>query len=149
MVALALFSIPICIADWRYRRIPNIYIIFLAYPILIERVLFGVHSISIVAWACLFAVMAWVFLRVGMGDIKLFLLVVLALNFDGMSSLLVFLVCIYFCSLAQIALMSGINFRIPRSVPLAYAIFIGTGLYLGVKNSTYLQEYADALVNSW
>lgn len=149
MLAIAIFSIPICLADWRYRRIPNIYIIFLAYSIALERVFFGLHSISIVAWACLFAVMAWVFLRVGMGDVKLFLLAVLALNLHGISSLFVFLICIYCSALAQIALMSGINFRIPRSVPLAFAIFIGTGLYLGAKNSTNLQEYADALVNSW
>ena len=44
MVALALFSIPICIADWRYRRIPNIYIILLAYSIVVERILFGVDA---------------------------------------------------------------------------------------------------------
>lgn len=136
-------------ADWRYHRIPNIYIMFLTYSIVVERVIFGVHSITVIVWACFFALVASVFLRVGMGDIKLFLLVALALNFHGISSLLVFLTCIYFCSLAQIVLMSGINFRIPRSVPLAFAIFIGTGLYLGTKDSTYLQEYADALVNSW
>ena len=118
MLALALFSIPVCFADWRYRRIPNIYLIFLAYSIVIERIFFGVNSISVVVWACLIAVMAYLLLRMGMGDVKLFLLAVLALDIDGVSSLLVFLTCIYVCSLAQIALMSGINFRIPRSVPL-------------------------------
>lgn len=149
MAALALFVIPMCFTDWRYRRIPNIYLIFLAYFILVERAFFGVLSISVVAWACLIAMAGNLLLKIGMGDVKLILLSVLALNIDTLSNLLVFLSCMYVCSLAQIALMSGIKLRIPRSVPLAFAIFMGTALYLGAKNSTYLQEYADAVVNSW
>ncbi len=149
MAALALFAIPMCFADWRYRRIPNIYLIFLAYSIFIERTLFGVVSISVLAWACLIAVVANLLLKIGMGDVKLLLLAVLALDVDKISNLLVFLTCVYVCSLAQIALMLGIKLRIPQSVPLAFAIFIGTALYLGAKDTAYLQEYADALVNSW
>jgi hypothetical protein len=44
MLALALFALPIMCADWRYRRIPNIYLIFVMYWVGAERIVSGIAS---------------------------------------------------------------------------------------------------------
>lgn len=84
-----------------------------------------------------------------MGDAKLLVLTVLALDLGQIYELLALVTCMYIASIVQIMIIGAMNARIPTSIPLASAIFIGTALYLGTNVSTTLQEYAYAVVNSW
>jgi len=144
-----IFALPMCIADWRNRRIPNIYLIFLAYLIGLQTLFFGVKSLPVQGATILIAIFSVIFLKIGMGDAKLLVLTVLALDLGGNFELLALVACMYCASILQIMIVWMINRRIPSSIPLAFAIFIGTGLYLGTSVSTSLQEYAHAMVNSW
>ena len=149
MTALWIFALPICIADWSTRKIPNIYLIFLAFLIYIQLLFFGVKSLPVQGLAFLLAIFSVIFLKIGMGDAKLLVLTVLALDLGATYELLALVSCMYLASIAQIMIVGAFNRRIPSSIPLASAIFIGTALYLGTNMSTTLQEYAHAVVNSW
>ena len=149
MSALWIFAFPICIADWRVRKIPNIYLIFLAYVIYIQLLFFGVGSLAVQGVVCVIALFSVIFLKIGMGDAKLLVLTVLALDLGQIYELLALVTCMYIASILQIMIIGAMNRRIPSSIPLASAIFIGTALYLGTNVSTTLQEYVHAVVNSW
>lgn len=149
MTALWIFALPICIADWRVRKIPNIYLIFLAYVIYIQLLFYGVRSLAVQGVVCVIALFSVIFLKIGMGDAKLLVLTVLALDLGQIYELLALVTCMYIASILQIMIIGAMNRRIPSSIPLASAIFIGTALYLGTNVSTTLQEYVHAVVNSW
>lgn len=149
MTALWIFALPICIADWRVRKIPNIYLIFLAYVIFIQLLFYGVRSLAVQGVVCVIALFSVIFLKIGMGDAKLLVLTVLALDLGQIYELLALVTCIYIASILQIMIIGAMNRRIPSSIPLAGAIFMGTALYLGTNVSTTLQEYVHAVVNSW
>jgi xanthine/uracil permease len=55
----------------------------------------------------------------------------------------------YLSAVLQIIVIWRSTQSIPRSIPLAFAIIFGTMLYLAAARAPSLQEYADALVNSW
>ena len=148
MLALAIFAIPICISDWRNRRIPNIYLIFMLYLILALRLFFPLKSIAVISGTALCAVLLC---KVGMGagDAKLLVITALALNLPNFAALLLLATCMYVTAILQIILMWLYSAQLPKSIPLAFAIFSGSALYLAAGMSTSLRQYADALVNSW
>lgn len=148
MVGLIIFSIPICVADWRYRKIPNIYIEIICYEVIFERVIFGIASIPTQLVTFLITCIG-LLARMGMGDAKLFLIASLALNLTGLAQLGFLVMTIYIMAIAQVLLMWAHSRAIPHSIPMALAIFIGTALYLAACMRPTLQEYANALVNSW
>ena len=149
MTALWIFALPICIADFRVRKIPNIYIIFLAYLIGVQILFSGVKSLPVQGVVFVFAMFSVIFLKIGMGDAKLLVLTVLGLDLGGIYELFALVACMYIATMVQIMIIWVINHRLPSSIPLASAIFIGTALYLGTNVSTTLQEYVHAVVNSW
>ncbi|MDA2963448.1 MAG: prepilin peptidase [Actinomycetota bacterium] len=149
MIVVALFVLPILIADWRYRRIPNIYIIYITYWIIFMRIITGIASPITIALALAISTICVATMKMGIGDAKLLSIISLALNLSNISELLTLIICIYLAAVAQIILSSLHRRRIPASIPLAFAIFFGTGLYLAAGSSPSLQQYADALVNSW
>ena len=148
MFVLALFALPICISDLRYRRIPNIYLLFMLYPIALMHIFAGTQSISVIFVTTLVAALLS---RVGMGagDAKLFVLVALALNLGNFVALLLLATGTYVAAIVQLVSMWRISTRLPKNIPLAPAIFLGSALYLAASTSTTLRQYADALVNSW
>ena len=149
MIALLLLSIPICIADITYHRIPNIYLVAALYVIALERVFLGVVSIELVAVAVVVMLALHVVIKIGMGDVKLIVLIVLGCNCDGLDDFLRLIVAIcLFASLAGIMELLRKGDR-KGSIALAPSIFLGTCLYLCARSSSFLQEYADALVNNW
>ena len=148
MVGLILFAIPVCIADWQYRRIPNIYCALIGYGVIFERIIFGIASIPTQLTALLIAGIA-LSLRMGMGDAKLFVIAALALNLNGLGQLGLLVIAIYIMAISQVLLVWGHSRAIPHSIPMALAIFSGTALYLAACIQPTLQEYANALVNSW
>ena len=138
MLALAIFAIPICISDWRYRRIPNIYLIFMLYLILALRLFLPVKSIAVISGTALCAVLLC---KVGMGagDAKLLVITALALNLPNFGALLLLATCMYVAAILQIILMWLYSAQLPKSIPLAFAIFSGSILYLAAGTSTSLR----------
>ncbi|TRZ56220.1 MAG: hypothetical protein D4S00_05265 [Streptomycetaceae bacterium] len=148
MVGLILFAIPICIADWQYRRIPNIYCALIGYGVVFERLIFGIASLSTQLTALLIAGIGLA-LRMGMGDAKLFVITVLATNLVDLAALGYLVISIYIVAIAHVLLVWAHSRAIPHSIPMAFSIFLGSALYLAARSHPFLQEYADALVNSW
>lgn len=148
MLVLAIFAIPICISDWRNRRIPNIYLIFMLYLILATRLFIPVKSIAVISVAALCAVLLLI-AGIGAGDAKLLIISALALNLSSFGGLLLLATSIYIGAIFQVILMWLFSAHLPKSIPLAFAIFSGSGFYLAANMSTSLRQYADALVNSW
>lgn len=148
MFVLAIFAIPICVSDWRYRRIPNIYLIFMLYLILALRLFLPLKSIAVISGTALCAVLLYK-VGLGAGDAKLLVITALALNLPNFGALLLLATCMYVAAILQIILMWLHAAQLPKSIPLAFAIFSGSVLYLAAGMSTSLRQYADALVNSW
>ena len=149
MIAVFIFSIPILFADWQYRRIPNIYLLFTLYWVVTTRIIFGIASIPTFAFSVALTAFAVVILRMGTGDAKLILTICLALNVASTGDVLFLYACMYLAAVMQIIVIWGSTQSIPRSIPLAFAILFGTVLYLAATSAPSLQQYADALVNSW
>ena len=148
MFALALFALPIMCADWRYRRIPNIYLIFIMYWVGAIRIIYGIASLQVISLAIAASILGVLVLRMGIGDAKLFIVISLAINLPTIDSLVFLITCIYLGALLQIIMTWGLKSVIPRSIPMAFAIFFGSALYLAARGGPSLQQYADALVNS-
>jgi len=145
---LALFALPICISDWRYHRIPNIYLLLMLYAIAVMHFFVGTRSITVIIAATMFAILfSW--LGMGAGDAKLFVIIALALNLASFGELLLLATSTYVATIVQLVFTWRISRRLPKKLPLALAIFLGSALYLGASTSTSLRQYADALVNSW
>ena len=149
MFALALFALPIMCADWRYRKIPNIYLIFIMYWVGALRIISGIASLEVLSIAIAASILGVLVLRMGIGDAKLFIVISLAINLPTIDSLVFLITFIYLGAVLQIILIWGLKSVIPRSIPLAFAIFFGSALYLAASGGASLQQYADALVNSW
>ena len=149
MFALALFALPIMCADWRYRRIPNIYLIFIMYWVGAIRIIYGIASLQVISLAIAASILGVLVLRMGIGDAKLFIVISLAINLPTIDSLVFLITCIYLGALLQIIMTWGLKSLIPRSIPMAFSIFFGSALYLAARGGPSLQQYADALVNSW
>jgi Flp pilus assembly protein protease CpaA len=149
MLALVLFALPIMCADWRYRKIPNIYLIFIMYWVGAERILSGIAAPHVLLLAIVASILGVLVLRMGIGDAKLLIAISLAINLPTLDSLVFLISCIYLCAVLQIIMTWGLKSAIPRSIPLAFAIFFGSALYLSARGGASLQQYADALVNSW
>lgn len=149
MFALALFALPIMCADWRYRKIPNIYLIFIMYWVGAIRIISGIASLQVISLAIAASVLGALVLRMGIGDAKLFIVISLAINLPTIDSLVFLITCIYLAAVLQIIMTWGLKSVIPRSIPMAFAIFFGSALYLAARGGPSLQQYADALVNSW
>ena len=149
MFALTLFALPIMCADWRYRRIPNIYLIFMMYWVGAIRIISGIASLQVISLAIAASILGVLVLRMGIGDAKLFIVISLAINLPTIDSLVFLITCIYLGALLQIIMTWGLKSVIPRSIPMAFSIFFGSALYLAARGGPSLQQYADALVNSW
>ncbi len=149
MFVVALFALPIAISDWCYRRIPNIYLIFMGYLLFLTRTVTGLASLKVLIVASFAVILLTLLSRMGAGDAKLLIVELVALNPANYGELLTFAICLYVGALIQITLMVLLVGSLPRSIPLAVGIFIGTALYLAANSAQFLQQYADALVNSW
>jgi Flp pilus assembly protein protease CpaA len=148
MFVLAIFAIPICLSDWRTRRIPNIYLFYMLYLIFAVRLFLPVKSIMVIIVTAVLVILLSL-TGMGAGDAKLIVITVLALNLSNFASLSILAGSIYIAAVVQIILIWLYSAQIPKSIPLAVAIFCGSALYLAACSSPSLRQYADALVNSW
>ena len=149
MLAITLFSLPIALCDWKYRRIPNIYLLFIFYWVTTTRIVSGINSPAIIGVAILLCFLAVLFFGLGMGDAKFIMLLCLALNLSQTTQLMVLIFSIYLAATIGISITWLTTRRIPDSYPMAVPIIVGATLYLAASMWLPLQQYADALVNSW
>jgi len=149
MFAIAVFALPIALSDWKYRRIPNIYLLFISYWITATRIVSGINSPTTIGVAILLCCLAVVLFGLGMGDAKFFTLLCLALNLSQTTQLMVLIFYIYFAATVGISITWLTTRRFPVSYPMAAPIIAGATLYLAASMWLPLQQYADALVNSW
>lgn len=149
MIAVFAFALPILIADWRYRRIPNIYLIIIFYWVAAIRITSGIASVKALALCSALTAVAVMVMKMGIGDAKLIITISLALNVARTADVAFLFICMYLSAVLQIIVIWGSTQSIPRSIPLAFAIIFGAMLYLAAARAPSLQEYADALVNRW
>lgn len=124
----ALFLLPVAIADLSQQIIPNIYLEILSAFMVIAFIMNGLPSSSLLFIVGLFSVVLLV-LKVGMGDIKL--LAILMLTFE--LHLISYLVLVLVIAAVHIVISSVRNRAIPRSIPMAPAIFLGFITYMASR----------------
>ena len=149
MIAVFVLALPILLADWRYRKIPNIYLIIILYRVAALRIISGIASMRALVFCLALTAVAVMIMKMGIGDAKLIITISLALNLASTADVAQLFIWMYLSAILQIIVIWGSTQSIPHSIPLAFAIFLGTMLYLAATRAPSLQEYADALVNSW
>ena len=130
--ALFLVSVPICIADMKEHKIPNIYLsvmLLLTIPLLI------INGLGDLTQLCLFLV-ALVVLHLfgmGMGDVKLLFIIGAALNSSGIYGYFSYASYILLCAALHLISLRLIKRSTPDQMPLAPSIFMGLFLYLATR----------------
>lgn len=130
--ALFLVSVPICIADMKEHKIPNIYLsvmLLLTIPLLI------INGLGDLTQLCLFLV-ALVVLHLfgmGMGDVKLLFIIGVALNSLGFYGYFSYASYILLCATLHLISLRLIKRSTPDQMPLAPSIFMGLFLYLATR----------------
>jgi len=129
---LLIASLPISLADIKTLTIPNVYLWWLSLICAPYLLLHGLGPITnLVGVILILTVLS--FLGLGMGDVKLLLIISLLLNTDIATdfSLLALLILL---SAGSYAIVQGLwNRRFPHTIPLAPSIFAGVALYLATS----------------
>lgn len=130
--AVLLISVPICIADLREHKIPNIYlfgILLFTTPLLI------INGLGEITQLCnyLVALVVLHFFGIGMGDVKLLILIGLFLNSVGLYGYLSLTMYILLCAALHLVSLRLIKRSTSELLPLAPSIFMGLFLYLATR----------------
>ena len=131
-LALFLMSIPICIADLKEHKIPNIYLsvmLLLTIPLLI------INGLGDLTQLCVYLVALFVLhlFGMGMGDVKLLSIIGAALNSLGFYGYFSLASCILLCAALYLISLRLIKRSTPDQMPLAPSIFMGLFLYLATR----------------
>ncbi len=129
---LFLMSIPICIADLKEHKIPNIYLsvmLLLTIPLLI------INGLGDLTQLCIYLVALFVLhlFGMGMGDVKLLSIIGAALNSLGFYGYFSLASCILLCAALYLISLRLIKRSTPDQMPLAPSIFMGLFLYLATR----------------
>lgn len=130
--ALFLVSVPICIADLKEHKIPNIYLsvmLLLTIPLLI------INGLGDLTQLCVYLVVLVVLhlFGMGMGDVKLLSIIGAALNSLGFYEYFSLASCILLCAALYLISLRLIKRSTPDQMPLAPSIFMGLFLYLATR----------------
>jgi Flp pilus assembly protein protease CpaA len=125
-------AVPISLADIKTFTIPNVYLWWLSLTCAPYLLLHGLGPITNLVFVVLILI-ALSFLGLGMGDVKLIVIICLLLNSDKAAdfSLLALLILLSAGSYAIIEALR--NHRFPHTIPLAPSIFAGMALYLATS----------------
>ena len=129
---LFLMSIPICIADLKEHKIPNIYLsvmLLLTIPLLIIN---GLGDLTQLFVYLVVLVVLHLF-GMGMGDVKLLSIIGAALNSLGFYGYFSLACCILLCAALYLISLRLIKRSTPDQMPLAPSIFMGLFLYLATR----------------
>jgi Flp pilus assembly protein protease CpaA len=131
-LALFLMSIPICIADLKEHKIPNIYLsvmLVLLSPLLITNGLGDLTQLCVY----LVALVVLHLFGMGMGDVKLLSIIGAALNSLGFYGYFSLASCILLYAALYLISLRLIKRSTPDQMPLAPSIFMGLFLYLATR----------------
>jgi Flp pilus assembly protein protease CpaA len=124
-----LLALPICLADLKDFRIPNVYLLLLSLLSLPIVLVNGVGRLSSILLAVAILI-ALSLVGLGMGDVKLLLIVAPTLN-SAMDADLTLLATLIFLTASLHVLWQSLRSRsISQRIPLAPGIFAGLALYL-------------------
>lgn len=123
-----LFLIPITISDLRRHVIPNIYLKILFCLMFLSLIINGIPRPGVYL-SCLFTAVILYLFKVGMGDIKLFTILILTFNCHTLA----LLTLVSAAALVHIVISTARNRAIPHSIPVAPAIFFGFITYLATR----------------
>lgn len=132
MYVIALLTVPLCIADMRERKIPNIYLFYICAISIPYLAVFGIGD----AWklgAFLLVIIFLYLLGMGMGDVKLLAILGTLLNSMGHGRLLVLAVMIVLLATLHVLCISLARRSIPNAIALAPSIWGGLLLYLATS----------------
>ena len=124
----ALLLLPISIADLNQRIIPNIYLKLLGCFMVFSFIMKGFPSTTLVFTVGILS-LSLLLLNVGMGDIKLLVILILTFELD----LFGYLVLVLMFAAVHIVISSRTNRGFPRSIPMAPAIFWGFITYMASR----------------
>lgn len=124
----ALLLLPITIADLNQRIIPNIYLKLLGCFMAFSFMMNGFPSSTLVFTVGIFC-LSLLLLKVGMGDIKLLVILILTFELD----LIGYFVLLLAFAAVHIVISSATNRAFPRSIPMAPAIFCGFITYMASR----------------
>jgi Flp pilus assembly protein protease CpaA len=130
--ALFALSLPIALADLKFHKIPNIYLWLLTIFLFPHLALNGFGDLKALI-IFLSSTTLLHFLGMGMGDLKLLVIIGLWLNSAGIADLPLFGSLILFVLMIHFMLVSLHKRRSARYIPMAPSIFIGLGLYLATR----------------
>ena len=129
---LLVAAIPISLADLKYSKIPNVYLLYLSILCVPFVIINGLGSIA----RLLTALLVLLFLHLGgmgMGDVKLLLIILLTHNSDQQFSSLNYLSCLLLIATMHVLLLGLKDQSLPRKIPLAPSIFAGLVLYMATR----------------
>jgi Flp pilus assembly protein protease CpaA len=129
---LSLAAIPISLADSKSFKIPNIYLWLLFLGLAPFIAVNGLGSISRLVSSFLI-VLTLNLCGMGMGDVKLLCLIVLAFNSDREFSSLTFFSYLLGVATIHVLILTLKNQMMVRKLPLAPSIFVGLALYLATR----------------
>ena len=129
---LFLAAIPISLADSKSFKIPNVYLWLLFLGLAPFIAVNGLGSISRLVSSFLIALTLHP-CGMGMGDVKLLCLIVLAFNSDREFSSLTFFTYLLGVATIHVLILTLKNQMMVRKLPLAPSIFVGLALYLATR----------------
>ena len=129
---LSLAAIPISLADIKSFKIPNVYLWLLFLGLAPFIAVNGLGSISRLV-SFFLIVLTLHLCRMGMGDVKLLCLIVLAFNSDRQFSSLTFFSYLLGVATIHVLILTLKNQMMVRKLPLAPSIFVGLALYLATR----------------
>jgi|LauGreDrversion4_2_1035121.scaffolds.fasta_scaffold50358_3 Flp pilus assembly protein protease CpaA len=124
-----LLALPICLADLKDFRIPNVYLLLLSLLSLPIVLVNGVGRLSSILLAVAILI-ALSLVGLGMGDVKLLLIVAPTLNSAMDADLTLLATLIFLTASLHVLWQSLRNRSISQRIPLAPSIFAGLALYL-------------------
>ena len=124
-----LLDLPICLADLKDFRIPNVYLLLLSLLSLPIVLVNGVGRLSSILLAVAILI-ALSLVGLGMGDVKLLLIVAPTLNSAMDADLTLLATLIFLTASLHVLWQSLRNRSISQRIPLAPSIFAGLALYL-------------------
>jgi hypothetical protein len=127
-LALLLLAVPMCVADCGSFLIPNVYNKILFLFAAVHLLIFGFGDLKKVAFSAFILVVLLIF-KVGMGDIKLFALILITHSFSAVD----YLGYVFLLAMVHIVVIAGVSREIPSKIPMAPSIFVGLTTYLATR----------------
>ena len=127
-LALLLLAVPMCVADCGSFLIPNVYNKILFLFAAVHLLIFGLGDLKKVAFSAFILVVLLIF-KVGMGDIKLFALILITHSFSAVD----YLGYVFLLAMVHIVVIAGVSREIPSKIPMAPSIFVGLTTYLATR----------------